>query len=180
MVVRAVLGMQTSADRAYRHYNPAPSVGAAAAAATTTESKLDSVESGDGSSRSKSGSGSGKRGEADGVKKSASSVVFPSETAGTTYEVGTFSDGISGDQTLCASAVVVANSSTTEKSPLFSPRRSSNKSEGGFSDGSSTAGWVGSGGVRRRSWASRQDRRINSALAHWLTAARSPRPSVYT
>lgn len=161
IVIKAVLGMETSADRAYRHYNPAPS----AASGTTRGSKLDSAESGNGgSSSSRSGSGTGRDGEEGGAKKSSSSSPgFTLGDAGNAFEIGTFSDGISGDQTL-SGAAAAADSSTTEKSPSFSPRQSSHKSDGSIGEDFSAAGRAGSGAVRRRSWSSRQDCRCTAAV----------------
>eukprot|EP00752_Nemacystus_decipiens_P017125 g15340.t1 len=167
VIIRAVLGMESSADRAYRHYSPVPAPTPSTSASRDQPATSGSMPSSATGIRRGSRSDSGRHREGDGGGASSSlSPGFPGEEYD---DVGTFSAGISVDRALSSSTAVVAaegggschgdgqagEEEEEDESHPCSPRPSlpslaSNRS-GGSELSMATAGTAG----RRRSWASR-------------------------
>lgn len=166
--------MESSADRAYRHYSPAPS-----ASTSKGSAKADSRQQSTAGSRRGSRTGSYANVEGDGGE--APSSLSPGLPAENCEEIGTFSAGISVDRALTSSSPAAAAAATEggsshgddygygEGQPAeaegdgeddlhafsYSPRPSSASLASIRSGGSEVSSTIVAGSGRRRSWSSR-------------------------
>eukprot|EP00903_Cladosiphon_okamuranus_P011548 g10871.t1 len=183
VIIRAVMGVESSADRAYRHYSPAPTLAPSTSTSrptsvstsrrkATSDSKAPPTKGGRRGSRSDSGRNH-PDGDGDGDGASPSlSAGFPAEEE---YdELATFSAGISVDRALSSATAGVAaaegggsvygdgqggergaGGEEEDESYAFSPRPSLASLASHRSGGSELSSATAGTTGRRRSWASR-------------------------